>query len=143
MNYNQLINHRNARNSYSILSNIITTEIREGYAKCELNITEDHFNVINVVAGGALFTLMDSAGGATANSYGARVTTLSSSVEFLNAIKEPKKVYGIGRTLKRGKNIIVVDTLVEDDQGKCYAQGTFTYFNLKAPFHPTEENNNE
>lgn len=137
--YKQLENYRNALNTFAIKNGVKTIEIREGFARCELHLDSDHFNVINTVHGGALYTLMDSAGGATAASYGYRVTTLNSSVEFLHAVKEPITIYGIGRTVKRGKSIIVVNTAVEDIHGKVYAKGVYTFFNLNTPLDNLEE----
>lgn len=138
-NLKQLENYRNSHNNFAIKNGIKTVEISEGYAKCILELNVDHFNVINTVHGGALYTLMDSAGGAAAASYGYRVTTINSSVDFLNAVKGPTTLYGIGRTLKRGKTIIVVNTVIEDYSGKQYAQGVFTFFNLNTPFPDLKE----
>ncbi len=135
MNYQQLINHRNSLNTFAIRNGVKTVDISEGFAKCELELDSKHFNIINTVHGGALYTLMDSTGGACATSYGFRVTTVSSSVQFLNAVKEPITLYCIARTAKHGKRIIVVNTVVEDIVGKVYAKGVYTFLNLNAPFN--------
>lgn len=133
MEYNNLINYRNLQNHFARKAGVKTIDISEGYAECELRVEGDHFNVINTVSGGAIFTLMDAVGGAVATSYGNRVTTLSSSVNFLHAIKEPITLYAVGRTVKHGRQITVVDVRVEDYNGYTFSQGTFTYFNLGQP----------
>ena len=45
-------------------------EIKEGYGKARLVITEEHLNAGNRTQGGALFTLADLALAAAANSHG-------------------------------------------------------------------------
>lgn len=133
MEYDKLINFRNLRNHFAKKAGVETIDIGEGYAECELHVEADHYNVINTVSGGALFTLMDAVGGAAATSYGYRVTTLSSNIFFLHSVKNPITLYAIGRTIKHGRTITVVDVRVEDIVGKTYAQGTITYFNLDKP----------
>lgn len=130
MDYEQLKHFRNTRNHFSKFTGIETVEIRKGYSKCMLDLRGEHFNVVNSAHGGALYTLMDTAGGAAATSYGDRVTTLSSSVEFLNPVLEPHRIYGIGRVIKNGRSITVVDVRIVDDEGRNYTKGTFTYYNL-------------
>ena len=135
MNYQQLINHRDSLNTFAIENGVKTEDVSEGYAKCTLDLDSKHFNIINTVHGGALYTLMDSTAGACATSYGFRVTTVSSSVQFLNAVKEPIQLICIARTAKQGNRIIVVNTVVEDITGHIYCKGVYTFMNLKAPFN--------
>lgn len=130
MDYSKLINFRNSKNYFAVSNGVELLEVREGYAKCKLDVTPDHFNVINSVHGGALYTLLDSTGGATAASYGKRVTTLSSNVVFMNAVRKPMTIYGVGRCIKPGRKISVVDVKIVDEKGVCYVQGSFTFFTL-------------
>ena len=52
-------------------------EIKEGYGKARLVITEEHLNAGNRTQGGALFTLADLALAAAANSHGTLAFSLS------------------------------------------------------------------
>ena len=54
-------------------------EIKEGYGKARLVITEEHLNAGNRTQGGALFTLADLALAAAANSHGTLAFSLSSN----------------------------------------------------------------
>lgn len=141
MDYDNLKSFRNSQNHFANLTGVKTLEIRKGYAKCALELRGEHFNVINSVHGGALYTLMDCTGGAAATSYGNRVTTLSSSEEFLNPVLTPQTLYGIGRVIKHGRNISVIDVRVTDIVGKTFCKGTFTYYNLDK--ESSEEKNEE
>ena len=131
MDYNALKNYRNNFNHFAKATGVVLDEVREGYARCELQLKPEHFNVIKSVHGGALYTLMDTTGGATAASYGVPVTTLNSNIVFMNAVREPIKLYGLGRCIKHGRKISVIDVKITDDTGLIYAQGTFTFFTLE------------
>lgn len=57
-------------------------EVREGYSKARLVITENHLNAGRRTQGGAIFTLADLALAAAANSHGALAFSLSSNITF-------------------------------------------------------------
>ena len=67
-------------------------EIKEGYSKARLVITEEHLNAGHRTQGGALFTLADLALAAAANSHGVLSFSLSSNITFLRGS-------GVGDTL--------------------------------------------
>ncbi|WP_291530570.1 PaaI family thioesterase [Bacteroides sp. UBA939] len=79
-------------------------EIREGYGKASLTITEEHLNAGGRTQGGAIFTLADLALAAAANSHGALAFSLSSSITFLRGSGPGDVLYAeaheryIGRT---------------------------------------------
>ena len=52
-------------------------EVREGYSKARLVITENHLNAGHRTQGGAIFTLADLALAAAANSHGTLAFSLS------------------------------------------------------------------
>ena len=60
-------------------------EVREGYSKARLVITENHLNAGHRTQGGAIFTLADLALAAAANSHGTLAFSLSSNITFLRA----------------------------------------------------------
>ena len=60
-------------------------EIKEGYSKARLVITEEHLNAGHRTQGGAIFTLADLALAAAANSHGTLAFSLSSNITFLRA----------------------------------------------------------
>lgn len=57
-------------------------EVREGYSKACLVITENHLNAGHRTQGGAIFTLADLALAAAANSHGSLAFSLSSNITF-------------------------------------------------------------
>ena len=61
------------------------TEIREGYARAELTVTEQHINGAGTCQGGVMFTLADLAFAAMANSHGILSVGISNTITFVQA----------------------------------------------------------
>ncbi len=61
---------------------ITLLEIKPGYGKAMMVITEKHLNAGNTTQGGAIFTLADLALAAAANSHGNLALSLTSSINF-------------------------------------------------------------
>lgn len=79
-------------------------EVKEGYSKARLVVTEEHLNAGHRTQGGALFTLADLALAAAANSHGTLALSLSSNITFLRGSGPGDTLYAeareryIGRT---------------------------------------------
>ena len=61
------------------------TEVKKGYSRAQLKITDEHLNAGGRTQGGVLFTLADLALAAAANSHGTLAFSLSSNITFLRA----------------------------------------------------------
>lgn len=62
-------------------------EVREGYARAELVVTEKHLNAGGVCQGGAYFTLADIALAAVMNSRGVMTFGIENNIVFLHSAK--------------------------------------------------------
>ncbi len=87
---------------------------------------------LNVLHGGAVATLIDTAGGVAAFSDFTKVETLNAAtinlfVNYLAAAPPGVGVLAKAKVRKRGKSIVVIDVDVEDDSGLLVATGTVTY----------------
>jgi len=58
-------------------------EIKPGFAKCSMKVTDNHLNGIGILMGGALFTLADFTFSLAANSHGIVAVTLDASITYL------------------------------------------------------------
>jgi len=65
----------------------ILKEVREGYARAELQVTEHHLNAGGVCQGGAYFTLADIALAAVMNSHGALTFGIENNIVFLQSAR--------------------------------------------------------
>ena len=61
------------------------TEVREGYAKAQLTVTENHLNGGGVCQGGAIYTLADLAFAAVSNSHGLLTLGVNNNISFLHS----------------------------------------------------------
>jgi acyl-CoA thioesterase len=66
------------------------TELREGYARAEMDLMPFHLNGAQTVHGGALFTLADFAFAAASNSRGQVALSINSSISIFKGAKTGK-----------------------------------------------------
>ncbi len=71
------------KDRFAAQTGIKLIEIKEGYGKASVVITEEHLNAGNRTQGGVIFTLADLALAAAANSHGTLAFSLSSNITFL------------------------------------------------------------
>lgn len=62
-------------------------EVRPGHAMTRMRVTDDHLNGVNMVQGGAIFTLADYAFAAASNSNGLVTVGINVSISYF---KSPK-----------------------------------------------------
>ncbi len=96
----------------------------------EMPVGEKQKNFFGIVHGGAFFTLADTVCGFAASTLDRRITTVESSFRFLSAGKNCEKVICHGTVDKKGKNLIWVNALLEDENKKPLCKGEFLYYVL-------------
>ena len=111
---------------------ILVTEIRKGEACGELTVTPESMNPRKIVHGGCLCTLMDTVAGVAACTGGRSCVTLNSTMNYIRAVSDSKKVFCMAKAAKEGRTISVVDCELRDERGDLVATGTYTYY-LKEP----------
>ncbi len=130
VNFKKLTELRNGLDGFAKEIGVKIVSISNGYAKAEINVNESHLNPGKSVHGGCIFTLADTVGGAAAWTRGNYVATTSSNITYLNPAIESKKLIGIAKEIKFGKNILVYDIEVWDDMDRLIAKTTNSYYNL-------------
>lgn len=110
---------------------IKTKVIDQGKVEAILDLKENHMRRGGMMNGGAVSTLIDTAGGAAVLTIGRRnQVTTNLSINFLRPIsKSPARA--VGEVIKGGKNIFYVKIEVFDGDGKlgAYATGSWFIFN--------------
>ncbi|MCD6532766.1 MAG: hotdog fold thioesterase [Deltaproteobacteria bacterium] len=66
-------------------NDITLLDIRPGYAKAELIISDKHLNGVDITHGGAIFTLADLAFAVASNSHGTVAVGVSATISYLKA----------------------------------------------------------
>ena len=78
----------NTNDRFAVLSGVQLVEVREGYVKAQMTVTQNHLNAGGVCQGGALFTLGDLAFAAMMNSHGKLTFGIGNTISFLRSAKE-------------------------------------------------------
>jgi len=94
-------------------SGIELLEIAPGYAKAKMEVTDSHLNGVDVVHGGAIFTLADLAFAAASNSHGTVAVAMTLYAEAREVSRNPKlATYSIAITEESGDTIATFEGMV-------------------------------
>lgn len=131
MDYQKIIDFRNNSDGFTMVNGIKITKVSEGYAEGKIEITNNHLNISKGIHGGCIFSLADSVAGCAVWSRGHKATTSNSNINFLRPTFGVKTLIAKANEIKYGKNLLVYDVDIEDENSNLIAKATVTYFNLK------------
>lgn len=95
-------------------------EIKPGYARARMEVTERHLNGGGVCQGGALFTLADLAFAAVANSHRQLTLSVTANITFLRPAKSGF-VYAEATEVFNHYRIPFVEVKITDERGELIA----------------------
>lgn len=75
------------KDRFAAFVGIKLVEVEPGYAVAKMEITDKHLNAVDVVQGGAIFTLADFAFAAASNSYGQVSLAINVNISFFRSSK--------------------------------------------------------
>lgn len=130
MDYEKLRIMRNEQNAFGDLAGVRIVEIKEGYARTELDVKPELLNPIGSLHGGCLFTMADITGGSAAVSHGEQVTTADADIRYLLPGINVKRLTAESREIKKGKNLLVYQVEIRDEKERLLAAATLTYMSL-------------
>ncbi|MDR3764235.1 MAG: PaaI family thioesterase [Acidobacteriota bacterium] len=78
----------NRADSFARHNGMSITELRDGFARAEMELQPSHLNGARTVHGGALFTLADFAFAAASNSSGRLALSINSSISIYQGAQE-------------------------------------------------------
>ena len=119
------------KDKFANLCGIQLIEVRQGYAKCTMKVTENHLNGIGVLMGGAIFTLADFSFSVAVNSYGGVAVLLNASINYLKKC-DHGEITAIATEVSRSHKIGVYRVTVTDEKNQLIAEFTGTSY-LKEP----------
>mgnify|MGYP004595820781 CR=1 FL=1 len=123
-----MIRIANERNRFTRFNGIMLTELGDDYAVLEHEITPDSLNLLGVVHGGLIATMMDFACGAAARSDGQTHVTASMEIKYISNVSSGKLI-ARSEMISRGRKLSNVRVKVTDyDSGKLIAEGMATYY---------------
>ena len=115
-------------------------EVREGYARAEMLITEHHLNAGGVCQGGAYFTLADIALAAVMNSRGTLTFGLENNIVFLKSARVGDTLIAEATEVYNHHKIPYVDVRVTNQHGDlcCVLTGLAYRKNADLPIDALE-----
>ena len=95
-------------------------EVSEGYAKARMHITDQHLNGIDVVHGGAIFTLADLAFAAASNSHGTVAVAINASIWYVKAAIKGT-LFAEAKEVSLNPKLATYSIAVTDERGEIFA----------------------
>jgi len=129
-NLTQIVKNKlEEQNGFIKNNNYNVIKVDEYYCELEGILTKTSMNHLNVVHGGYLFGLADTAGGIAAMTSGKNVMTIDSSINYLRKTNG-KKVLAKASAIKVGKTFSVFEVLLFNEEDEMVARATMTYYFL-------------
>lgn len=107
-------------------------DVAEGRAKARMTVTDRHLNGVNVVQGGAIFTLADLAFAAASNSYGTVAVAINASIWFVRAAREGT-LTAEAKEVSRNPKLATYAIDVTDEAGELVARFEGMVYRKKDP----------
>ena len=100
-------------------------EVSEGRAKAKMEIKEHHLNGVNIVHGGAIFSLADLVFAVASNSHGTVALAINVSIAYLKATTKGT-LFAEAEEVSRNPKLATYAVRVanEDDESIALFQGT-------------------
>lgn len=108
------------KDRFAVLAGAELMEIRVGYAKARMKVTESHLNGGDVCQGGALFTLADLAFAAAVNSHLTLTFSTSSQITFIRPVASGY-VYAEAVEIVNHKRMPFAEVRITDEEGQLVA----------------------
>jgi acyl-CoA thioesterase len=112
---------------FAAFNDIRLVSIGKGEAVAEMVIQEKHLNGVDIIQGGALFTLADFAFAAASNSHGRIAVASNASISFFRGVSSGK-LTASATEVSSGKTLATYSVEITDEQGNRIAFFTGTAF---------------
>jgi uncharacterized domain 1 len=105
---------------FALKAGVELLEIREGYAKARMLVTENHLNAGGVCQGGAIFTLADLAFAAAVNSHKQLTFSINSSINIFRSAGKGY-IYAEAKEVFNHKRISNCEVRITDEENNLLA----------------------
>ena len=119
-----------AQDHFANYAGVEILEIKEGYAKARMLVTDRHLNAGGVCQGGALFTLADLAFAAVANSRDRLTLSLNATITFLRPAL-PGYVYAEAVEIFNHGRVPFIEVRIFDEKTELVAVFTSSGYRKK------------
>jgi len=109
------------KDRFAAYSGIKLIKVSIGYALAQMKITDNHLNGVNIVHGGAIFTLADFAFAAASNSKGAATLSINANISYFKSPKG-KLLTAEAREISSSKKLCSYNVDIFDENGDLIAR---------------------
>jgi acyl-CoA thioesterase len=109
-----------AKDRYATDNGMVIDEIGDHYAKCSVELNENHLNAMGAVMGGVHFTLADFAFAVASNWQEPGVVGLDCNISYLSTVKG-KRLIAEAHLVKDGRTTCCYNVSVSDSLGNPVA----------------------
>ena len=110
----------------------------DGCVKLELEVENRHSNCYDILHGGVLTTMADTAMGAACFMLNKKVVTVSITMEFMHPIKLGMKIFTDAKVLSEGNRVMICECRLTDEYGKLFAKSNATFYAVAKVFDDEE-----
>jgi acyl-CoA thioesterase len=118
---------------YASLFGIELLEIEPGRALVRMQPSEDLRNLFGAMHGGAIFSLIDAAFEAAANSHGTVAVALNVGVNYINPASFEDALFAEAREVSRSRRISTYHIQARDEKGIIIATSQATAYRKNEP----------
>ena len=108
------------RDRFAQLLGIQVEELRTGYARASMKIEERFFNGVDIVQGGAVFTLADYAFALASNTHESVAVSVESNISFMKPARGGT-LFAEAEEISRSKSLGSYTVRITDDNGTLTA----------------------
>ena len=130
MDFQKMVEYRNAHNHFTKRLHVVLEEIGPGYARTAKVVEPEDLNPVNVPHGGVYFTMADNACGSAMASHGYYAVTVNASYNFLRSAKLGDHLVAEARETKPGRTLCFYEVEIRDQAGTLLGNGSFTFYRL-------------
>jgi acyl-CoA thioesterase len=109
------------RDKFAEMAGIELLEISPGRAKAKMTVGPQHLNGVDIVHGGAVFTLADLVFAAASNSHGTVAVAINASISFIKASPVGTVLYAEGREIACNPKLASYTIDVKNEAGEVVA----------------------
>lgn len=109
-------------------------EVREGYARAELTVGENHLNGAGVCQGGVMYTLADLAFAGVCNSHGTLTLGVNNAITFIKSGQLGETLTAEAVEVVNHHKLPYCDIKVKNDKGEILCSMTGMGYRLKKDY---------
>lgn len=119
------------KSPYAAFLGMKLLDLKRGYAKVSLRVSDDFQNWDKRIHGGLVSSLIDQAFGCALNTLERNYVAVQLSVNFISTPMANDTLISEGRVLHAGTSLGVAQMVVKDSQGKIIATATGTALGME------------